>query len=198
MGAPRWPYVLKLLDWSTPLAANAGPGQWNDMDMLEVGNGMSEHEDQAHFTMWCMLASPLIAGNDVTRMSEATRAILTNPHALEVSQDPLGRQAVLLASGNLPSSAAHAKPDWQVFGRPLASPTGSFAVALLNRNRSTAIDITANFSALGTNSSFRVLDLWDGARDLGVHRSFAANVANSSAKMYKLVPVASSPNFPVV
>merc|ERR1712032_779509 len=130
--------------------------------------------------------------------SEATLAILTNPHALEVSQDPLGQQAVLLASGRLPSSATHAKPDWQVFGRPLASPPGSFAVALLNRNRSNSIKITANFAALSTSSSFRVLDLWDGARDLGVHGSFAADVANSSAKMYKLVPVASSLNFPVV
>merc|ERR1719454_1059121 len=104
--APHWPYVTLLLDWSTPLADNAGPGQWNDMDMLEVGNGMTEDEDRAHFTMWCMLASPLIAGNDVTMMSEATRSILTNPHALEVSQDPLGQQAVLLASGRLPGSTA--------------------------------------------------------------------------------------------
>merc|ERR1712216_897325 len=100
-----------------------------------------------------MLASPLIAGNDVTKMSNATRAILTNPHAIAVSQDPLGKQAVPLANGTLPGSA-HGKPDWQIFGRPLALPKGSFAIALLNRNKSTAINITANFAALGLNESF--------------------------------------------
>jgi len=190
--SPKWPSVLRQLDVATPLAASAGPGRWNDMDMLEVGNGMSETEDQAHFTMWCMLASPLVAGNDVTRMSDATRSILTNPHALAVSQDALGRQAVMLANGTLPTSK-QSQLDWQVFGRPLASPVGSFAIALLNRNRSTTIEVTVDFAALGTNASFRVLDLWQGAADIGEYDSLSVRVPPTSAKMYKLVPLLEEP-----
>jgi hypothetical protein len=60
------------------LREHAGPGHWNDPDMLEVGNGMAVHEDRAHFSMWSMLAAPLIAGNDLRNMSTATREILTN------------------------------------------------------------------------------------------------------------------------
>merc|ERR1712032_1288856 len=142
--------------------------------------------------MWCMMASPLVAGNDVTKMSDATRAILTNPHALAVSQDALGRQAVVLANGTLPTSKQN-QIDWQVFARPLASPTGSFALALLNRNSSTAIEIAVDFVALGTNASFRVLDLWQGASDLGVHDSLSMSVPSASAKMFKLVPMSVVP-----
>merc|ERR1712228_163373 len=80
--------------------------------------------------------------------------------------------------------------DWQGFGRPLAAPTGSYALALLNRNDSTAINVTADFSLLGAAATFRVLDLWDDARDLGVHGSITATLPPKSAKMYKLVPAA--------
>jgi hypothetical protein len=91
-----WGSVLKLIDTETGHAAAAGPGRWNDADMLEVGNGMSADQDRAHFSMWCALASPLIAGNDPRTMSEATRATLTNAFAIAVNQDGLGRQAVLV------------------------------------------------------------------------------------------------------
>ena len=74
------------------LREHAGPGHWNDPDMMEVGNGMSVAEDRAHFSLWAMLAAPLIAGNDLRSMSEETAAILTNPDVIAVDQDPLGIQ----------------------------------------------------------------------------------------------------------
>ena len=71
-GRPRWrpQSVLDILDQNEPLRAYAGPDHWNDPDMLEVGNGMSVSEDRAHFTLWCMMAAPLILGNDLTKMSD--------------------------------------------------------------------------------------------------------------------------------
>ena len=76
------------------LRSYAGPGHWNDPDMLEVGNGLSVNQDRAHFTMWCMMASPLILGNDVCNMSDETKAILTNRDLIAIDQDKLGVQGL--------------------------------------------------------------------------------------------------------
>ena len=82
--------VLQILDAQKPLREYAGPGHWNDPDMLEVGNGMGVNEDRAHFSMWCMLAAPLICGNDLRAMSSETLGILENKDVIAVDQDPLG------------------------------------------------------------------------------------------------------------
>ena len=84
--------VMQCIAFNDTLRQFAGPGHWNDPDMLEVGNGMTESEDRAHFTMWCMMASPLILGNDLRNMSDATRAIIMNREMIAVDQDPLGVQ----------------------------------------------------------------------------------------------------------
>ena len=90
--------VLSNLAGNSPPAFFAGPGRWNDPDMLEVGNGgMTFAEDQAHFSLWCMVSAPLIAGNDLTNMSAQTLSILTNAELIAVDQDPAGEQAVQLA-----------------------------------------------------------------------------------------------------
>jgi alpha-galactosidase len=89
--------ILRILDQQVALREYAGPGHWNDMDMLEVGNGMSETEDRAHFSLWAMLASPLILGNDLRKMSEATRRILTHKEVIALNQDALGIQAFRFA-----------------------------------------------------------------------------------------------------
>ncbi len=82
--------VLGILDKTKPLREYAGPGHWNDPDMLEVGNGMPVNEDRAHFTMWCMLAAPLMLGNDLRDMTQETLDILTNKEVIAIDQDPLG------------------------------------------------------------------------------------------------------------
>ena len=87
--------VMEILDAEADIWEYAGPGHWNDPDMLEVGNpGLSVEESRAHFSRWCMLAAPLIAGNDVRNMPAEIREILTNKEVIAVDQDSLGRQAV--------------------------------------------------------------------------------------------------------
>lgn len=112
--------VLKILDKQKPIRTYAGPGHWNDPDMLEVGNGMSVSEDRAHFSMWAMLAAPLIAGNDVRNMSQATREILTNKDVIAIGQDRLGISAY----------PAITEDGLEFWVKPLDN--GAFAVCFLN------------------------------------------------------------------
>ncbi len=114
--------VLQVLDRQAGLASAAGPGGWNDPDMLEVGlGGMSPDEERAHFALWAILAAPLITGNDVRAMTPETRAILTDPEVIAIDQDPAGKAGErVLRYGDL-----------DVWARPLAD--GGLAVALLNR-----------------------------------------------------------------
>jgi alpha-galactosidase len=94
--------VMRIVDKQAGLRVHAGPGHWNDMDMLEVGMGMTEDEDRAHFALWAMMASPLILGNDLRGMPESIRKILTNREVIAVSQDRLGIQALkFLSAGTI-------------------------------------------------------------------------------------------------
>ena len=88
--------VMQCIQLNDTLRQYAGPGHWNDPDMLEVGNGMTINEDRAHFTMWCLMASPLILGNDIRNMSAEVRDILTNREMIAVDQDALGVQGLHL------------------------------------------------------------------------------------------------------
>jgi alpha-galactosidase len=82
--------VMHIVDLQDKIRQYAGPGHWNDPDMLEVGNGMSINEDKAHFSLWCMLAAPLIAGNDLRKMTPETISIIGNKEAIAIDQDALG------------------------------------------------------------------------------------------------------------
>jgi len=89
----RWDSMMAIVDKEKDLAKYAGPGYWNDPDMLEVGNGgMTTEEYKTHFSLWCMLAAPLMAGNDLGNMSPQTKKILTNKDLIEIDQDSLGKQ----------------------------------------------------------------------------------------------------------
>lgn len=90
--------VLQILDMQNGLRKFAGPGHWNDPDMLEVGNGQTVNEDRAHFTMWCMLAAPLILGNDLRNMSQETKDIVLNKEVIAIDQDSLGIQGLKFAA----------------------------------------------------------------------------------------------------
>jgi alpha-galactosidase len=115
--------VLRIIDAQKPIREAAGPGHWNDPDMLEVGNGMSESEDRAHFSMWCMLAAPLISGNDLAHMTPETLEILDNKQAIAVDQDKLGVEGfVYSTNGNV-----------EVWFKPLAH--GDWAMCALNRGK---------------------------------------------------------------
>ena len=114
--------VLQILDKQKPLRRFAGPGHWNDPDMLEVGNGMTVTEDRAHFAMWAMLAAPLIAGNDLRNMSAETRETLTNREVIAVNQDSLGVQGY-------PHKTMLGGVE--IWFKPLVG--GDWAMAILNR-----------------------------------------------------------------
>jgi alpha-galactosidase len=115
--------VTYILDKQEGLRKYAGPDHWNDMDMLEVGNGMAVNEDRAHFSIWAMMNSPLIAGNDIRNMSKETAAILTNPAVIAVNQDVLGVQAFRHA----------ARDGVEYWFKPLDQ--GAWALMVLNRNQ---------------------------------------------------------------
>ncbi len=87
--------MLRIVDMHKDLREHQSPGHWNDPDMLQVGNGMSESKDRAHFSMWAMLAAPLMAGNDLRNMSEETTNILTNKEVIDINKDPKGIQGFL-------------------------------------------------------------------------------------------------------
>ncbi len=84
--------VMPIVDINEKLKAYAGPNHWNDPDMLEVGNGMTAAEDRTHFALWCMMAAPLILGNDIRSMSVETQNLIMNPDLIAIDQDPLGIQ----------------------------------------------------------------------------------------------------------
>jgi len=132
----------------------AGPGHWNDPDMLEVGNGgMSEDEYRTHMSLWAILAAPLIAGNDLTQMTPYTVALLTNRDVIAVDQDPLGKQGYRIAQ----------EGPLEVWMKPMAD--GSKVVGLFNR-QTTADEMTVNFSEIGISGPATVRDLWL-KKDLG-------------------------------
>jgi alpha-galactosidase len=142
--------VTSILDLDAPFFGLAGPGHWNDADMLEVGKGMTTDQDRSHFSMWAMLAAPLLAGNDIRSMSATSQSILTNIDVIAIDQDPLGNQAQLVAT-------PHA--NLQIWSKVL-SGQDTRAVALLNRTGAAA-SITVEWTTLGLPTGSATLrDLW--------------------------------------
>jgi alpha-galactosidase len=126
----------------------AGPGHWNDPDMLEVGNGgMTEDEYRTHFSLWAILAAPLIAGNDLTTMTPYTEAMLADREIIAVDQDPLGKQGFRVAQ----------QGPFEVWMKPMAD--GSKVVGLFNRQR-TSEQMTVRFSEIGIAQAAEIRDLW--------------------------------------
>jgi alpha-galactosidase len=144
--------VMDIVDLNEPLWPFAGPGHWNDADMLEVGNGgMTDDEYRAHFSLWAMMASPLMAGNDIAHMTPATRSILLNKAVIAVDQDRLGEQG----------RRVDAKGDMEVWMKPLVG--GARAVLFLNRGE-TPGTIGVKWGALGYPARLEATatDLWTG------------------------------------
>lgn len=113
--------VMNIVDLEADIRKYAGPDHWNDPDMLEVGNGMTVAEDRTHFSMWCMLAAPLMMGNDLRKMNNATHSILTDKDAIAIDKDALGIQAFRYSKNNM----------METWFKPLSD--GGWAVCFLNR-----------------------------------------------------------------
>ena len=138
------------------LSKFAGPGRWNDPDMLEIGNGkMTTDEYKTHMSLWVILAAPLLAGNDLSKMTDTDKSILMNKDAIAIDQDPLGRQGDRLYQSG----------DFDVWTKPLSD--GRVAVGLFNRswdNREVSVDL----SEIGFKTGASLHDVWQ-QKDLGPH-----------------------------
>jgi alpha-galactosidase len=169
---------VHILDLQDGLESYAGPGHWNDPDMLEVGNGgMTATEYRAHFSLWCILAAPLMAGNDLRQMTPEITEILTNREVIAVDQDPLGLQG----------RRVRREGDSDVWAKQLAD--GGRAVALLNRAAAPA-QISVSWADIGypAHLSAGVRDLW-AKKDLGKHTgSFGATVPAHGVVMVRVEP----------
>lgn len=146
----NWGSMLSILKKNLPLAPYAGPGHWNDPDMLEVGNGgMTDTEYRTHFSMWSVMAAPLLIGSDLRTASDATLDILGNKEVVAVDQDPLGRQGTVITSEDGRWVVAKEMKD------------GSRAVALFNESGSAQrIATTAAAVGLPRAAGYTVRDLW--------------------------------------
>jgi alpha-galactosidase len=170
--------MLDIVDAQVGLEGAAGPGHWNDPDMLEVGNGgMTNLEYRAHFSFWAMLAAPLIAGNDLRSMAPEIKAILTNKEVIAVNQDVLGMQGRRIRKDG----------DKEVWMKQLKD--GSRAVILFNRGKEET-EVSVAWTELGypEHLSASVRDLWAG-KDLGkATGKFSAKVASHEALVVKVTP----------
>jgi len=174
----NWTSVTDIIDKNAFLAVYASPGHYNDMDMLEVGRGLTAEEDRSHFSMWCILSSPLVLGNDMTNITQTTKNILTNAEVIAVNQDTTGLQAKIVTDNGA---------GLQVWAKNL---NGLFskerAVVLLNRSAIAAI-MSVKWKDLNLVGSATARNLWSHT-NLGVVDSmFTVTVPSHGVVMLKVV-----------
>ena len=170
----QWPDVLRNLDDDAAHPEAAGPGHWNDPDYLGPELGMTADESRAQFTMWSMVAAPLIIGSDVRGLSQQTIDVLTNQDVLAVDQDPLGVQGTRVAQ----------QGDGDVWVKPLAN--GDRAVAFLNRSANpVTLSTSASTVGLGHSAFYTLHNLWtnDSTETAG---TITATVPANSAVLYRV------------
>ena len=144
-GGMGWTIIL---DAQVGLEKFAGPGHWNDPDMLEVGNGkMSYNEYVAHFSFWCLLAAPLMAGNDLRKMDDSTKEILMNKDAIAINQDVAGIQG----------SKVYDEGDFEIWKKELDN--GDIAVIYFNRNQR-SFNYPTLWEEIGVTNNMTVYDIW--------------------------------------
>ena len=149
----RWQSIYDILSQQAGLASYAGPGHWNDPDMLEVGNGkLSLEENWSHFAMWAMLASPLLAGNDLPNMKPEIKEILTNRDVIAIDQDKLGKQGY----------RAYADGEDEVWIRHLSGGAMAIAVLAAGDNRYSTHPFHLDLAKLGLHGPQQAKNLWTG------------------------------------
>ena len=177
--------VMPIVDLQKGLRQYAGPGHWNDPDMLEVGNGMTESEDRAHFSLWCILAAPLIAGNDITKMSKVTDDILTNKDAIAIDQDKDGYEGWKYKTMD----------SVEVYVKPLSD--NNWAVCFLNRSHEPKMinydwqkeiisDTLSHETLDATKTDYQLRDLWKKAAAGDTKKPLKASIGVHDVLMLKL------------
>jgi len=167
---------VQILEKNVNLASYAGPGHWNDPDMLEVGNrALSTVECRSHFAMWCMLAAPLIAGNNISTMNDVIKSILTAPEIIAIDQDPLGIQGTRIRN----------ESGLQVWQKPLSD--GSVAVALFNSTKTLApMEVSLDEIGFKKGAKSSVRDLWNRKELKAIKTTFKTNVEPHGVVIIKI------------
>lgn len=150
---PHWDRIYSIASQQAGLEKYAGPGHWNDPDMLEVGNGkLTLAENRTHFSWWAMFAAPLLAGNDLPNMKPEIKAILTNKDVIAIDQDPLGKQG----------KRAYSDGEVEVWTRELQG--GALAIAVINvgSDRYSTHPFHLDLTRLGLGAQQSGKDLWTG------------------------------------
>jgi alpha-galactosidase len=160
-------------DQQTGLESAAGPGHWNDPDMLEIGNGgMTDTEYRTHMSLWSILAAPLLAGNDLRSVPSDTLAMLTNKEVIAIDQDTVGKQGKRVVKHG----------DLEVWARPLAG--GSWAAGLFNRGDAPA-KVTLHPADVGLARITAIRDLWAHV-DHKAGADYSADVPSHGVVMLKV------------
>jgi alpha-galactosidase len=158
------------------LAPYAGPGHWNDPDMLEVGNGHMSHDEYlTHMSLWAILAAPLLAGNDLSKMTPDAKSILMNKAVIAVDQDPLGKQGDRIKQDG----------DLETWSKPLSG--GGIAVGLFNRSKADA-SMTLKLSDISMASASKITDLWTGKAVAAKDGAVTATVPMHGVLMLRIEP----------
>ncbi|MGO9611060.1 MAG: hypothetical protein ACLPT4_15655, partial [Verrucomicrobiia bacterium] len=179
-----WSTLIGNLDANNPWYAAAGPGNWNDPDMLSAGNvndSMSATEDQSQFAMWCIVAAPLIVSTDLRSISQTTLNILTNAEAIAIDQDSNGVQGVRV------SSILSTGGTVEVWCKPVGTDGTTKAVALFNRS-AVSTNMTANWSDISLQpGNATVRDLWAHTNVGTFTDSFSTNVPSHGVALLKII-----------
>jgi alpha-galactosidase len=177
--------VMTNADLNEKLRKYSGPGGWNDPDMLEVGNGMTMNEDKAHFSLWCIMAAPLMMGNDLRKISNETLSVFLNKDAIAVDQDPLAIQGFRYLQ----------KDSIEVWVKPLAND--DWAVCILNRKttsqsfqfnwKAQVVEDTLFHKTLDMSSTvYNLYDIWQKKITGTTAKPFAAMVQPHDAYFFRL------------
>ncbi|CAJ2667098.1 alpha-galactosidase-like isoform X2 [Trifolium pratense] len=175
----KWESMTTRADQNNKWASYAGPGGWNDPDMLEIGNGgMTTEEYRAHFSIWALAKAPLLIGCDIRALDDTTKELLSNSEVIAVNQDKLGVQGKKVKSND----------DLEVWASPLSG--NRLAVVLWNRSSSKAM-VTAAWSDLDLEpgTSVDVRDLWLHSTQSSVSGDISAELESHACKMYILTPI---------
>ncbi len=181
----NWNGIMNTADQNAILYPYAGPGRWNDMDMLLVGLygregpssanggiGCTNTEYQTQMSLWCMMASPLAASNDLRNMNTATKNILLNEEIIAINQDLLGKQCIPKIKNN----------TWNVFLKPLQN--GDYALAIVNRSNKIQ-SYALNFNDIGLEGNYQIRDVWEHTNK-GKGKKWKGKIASHETKVFRL------------
>ncbi|WP_262056686.1 glycosyl hydrolase family 28 protein [Streptomyces sp. STR69] len=174
-----WSHVSARFNTAASWQPYAGPGGWNDLDSLEVGNGdqvgLTADQRRSHFTLWAMAGSPLLLGTDLTHLDTVDKAMLTNDRLIGVDQDGVAAKRVVNSGVK------------QVWSKHESS--GAYVVALFNTGTSGSATVSVNWSQVGFTGSGDVTDLWSGSHKGTIADSYSATLRPGETRLIRVNPV---------